>query len=176
MKVRWYSFMSGMAIAFLLLLHSASLGQHSSALSDGFYLVSVPGLESENLVAKSSDEKLVTYDRRFLDTNVTAYTKFLLSTSEYVRLRLKILPEPVKQPNDRQNVILPLIDEDGKHLFEFTKKHTGKMLAIVVGGQVVSVYTIKGAINGGVVQIGRCSRQATDFLLAVLQKNIQKSK
>ena len=176
MKLRYRFFYCFWIVCAVLASSSWVQAQQNTFVHDGFYLVTEPGLEQFDIRPKNTDEKLVQFDKRFLDTTVVAYTKFIVTTKEYVSLKLKELPEPVKQPNDRQNVVLPLVESSGKQLFEFTKQNTGKMLAIIIGGQVVSVYTIKGPINGGVVQIGRCTKQATNFLLSALQKDIQQGK
>jgi preprotein translocase subunit SecD len=68
-------------------------------------------------------------------------------------------------------VEVALSEEAAGQLEAFTARCLGQPVAIVVGGEVITVYTIRQVITGGRFQISRCGDDGCQVLFRELQEN-----
>jgi hypothetical protein len=53
---------------------------------------------------------------------------------------------------------------------EVTRANPNRSLAMIIGGEVVTVHKIRSAISGGLVRIANCDEKAGMYLLQQLRK------
>ena len=54
----------------------------------------------------------------------------------------------------------------------FTRDHLGQRVAVVTGGEVITMHKIKEVIKGGKIQISRCGDRGCEILFQELEDNI----
>lgn len=117
---------------------------------------------------------MIPFSHDFLDENEEGQPVMLeVGTSEFVALELAEEPEGIEQPDKRINLMLTLSDNATEQLANFTEKNLDRHVAIVIGGKAVTIHKIRTRIEGGKMQITRCTDNACKYLLLDLQKNIQ---
>ncbi len=70
--------------------------------------------------------------------------------------------------------MLNLTEEAKEQLKVFTTKHLKRLTTIVVGGEALTKHQIKNVIDGGYLQITRCTDNACELLYVQLQDNVVK--
>ncbi|MEM7262010.1 MAG: hypothetical protein AAF488_08460 [Planctomycetota bacterium] len=50
-------------------------------------------------------------------------------------------------------LFVTLTESAGRQLFEFTQRSVGRPVAVVIGGEIVTVHVIRTALTGGQLQI-----------------------
>ena len=102
-------------------------------------------------------------------------TKYVVIEPEpFVPLILGEAPNREKDDKGKPNLLLKLAKDQVKPLDDFTTKHLGGTVAIVIGGDIVTMHKIKAAIKGGLIQITRCSDHGCQVIYTELQKDRQK--
>ena len=92
-----------------------------------------------------------------------------------VELDLVGEPKAVKEGDEVVRILLKLQPKQAAALERLTADNVGKQVAIILGGDVVTVHKIRDTIKGGDVQISCCAPGSAKFLFEQLQKQ-QKSK
>ena len=65
------------------------------------------------------------------------------------------------------------LSEEAAAQFEsFTERHLGQTVALVVGGQVLTVHKIRQVVHDGNVQISRCGDEGCQILFLELRDNV----
>jgi preprotein translocase subunit SecD len=64
---------------------------------------------------------------------------------------------------------LKLKPKAAQALEDLTRGHLGRQVAIVIGGEVVTMHKVRTVIKGGDVQITSCAPGAAEYLLKQLQ-------
>ncbi len=143
-----------------------------NALQNGFYLVLRQAEDPTSLSLNNSAEHAVINDYHFLEPEERDIPKYcILSTDEFIPLSLGTEPGKGTDPKGRPMLSLQLAENQVVPLEEFTRKHLGQTIAIVIDGQIVTSHKIKSVITGGRVQITRCSDSGCTVLYSVLQSN-----
>jgi preprotein translocase subunit SecD len=57
-----------------------------------------------------------------------------------------------------------------QRLEDFSRRHLGGTVAIVLDGEIVTLHKVRSVVSGGQVQITRCSDNACEVLKAKLTK------
>jgi preprotein translocase subunit SecD len=86
-----------------------------------------------------------------------------------VALDLAEKPKAVKEGEEMVGIRLKLQPKAAAALERLTRDHQGRQVAIVVGGEVVTVHKIREVIKGGDVQITSCAAGGAKYLLDQLQ-------
>ncbi|MDX1477178.1 MAG: hypothetical protein R3301_05700 [Saprospiraceae bacterium] len=152
------------------LVISAGAAQ-STLLPDGVYVVKEvyrahPGPDN--------DPAMVTYNYRIVDSTAQTYRYLRVERRHFVPLQLDRAPERVRQADDRSHLFLTLDGKSRKRLKRLTRKHTGGRVAIVIGGEAVTMHKIRTPITGGRLQITRCTDDACNYLFLELRDNVRK--
>lgn len=136
---------------------------------DGIYLVINEYEINEKFQIDNDSLSVIEYSDLF-DQNEKNF--FAISKYEYVPLVLATNPATEEQEDGRKRLFLQLTKGAGKRLEKFTKKHITKKAAIVIGNKVITVHKIRTVVDGGKLQITRCTDNACEVLYMELQDNI----
>ena len=88
-------------------------------------------------------------------------------------LALAEKPKGIEQEDQRINLLLTLTGTASEELADFTEKHLDKRIAMVIGGKAFTKHKIRSRIEGGKIQITRCTDNACKFLYMELQDAVQ---
>ncbi|MBF0548142.1 MAG: hypothetical protein HQM08_27145 [Candidatus Riflebacteria bacterium] len=154
---------------------SAQITDSSPALANGLYLVLRQADEQKMLKPESKSEIVLINDGRFLEPAERNPTNFIVvRTDKFVPIILTGEPKKGTDDKGKLSIGLQLAPEQVTPLENLTGKNLGKSMAIVIGGQVVTVHKIKSAIVGGQIQITRCANTGCKVLFSVLQQKKSK--
>lgn len=145
---------------------------NASPLADGFYHVIRFSKNQEEVLPLHADEKLVEYDYHLLQEDEREPKEYeVLEDKNFVPIILDGDPQKDKDNKGRPNLLIKLSESQIKPLEDFTSKHLGSRVAIVIGNQIVTMHKIREAIKGGKVQISRCSDHGCEVIYTELQKD-----
>jgi hypothetical protein len=152
------------------------------ALPDGIYLVApAEGVQSGPASGPVENEprnpvpatRVIPYDHRFLDPAADEPDSIVVVPSEYVLMQLDREPEGTEGEGGKLTLLLSMTRVATDQLAQFTEKHLGERVAIVIGGQAVTQHKIRSRIEGGKLQITRCDDDACRSLLIELKDNVK---
>ena len=154
----------------LLVKQPARLTTKTEKLSDGLYLILRSAHERKSLRPLGETEKLVANDFHFLEPAEREPVIYLvLQSKPFVPLILGSNPsEDKEESTGKPRLQLQLAEDQQALLEEFTRAHMGEMIAIVIGGDVVSTHKVKSVILGGRLQITRCTKHGCQTLFTNL--------
>lgn len=155
--------------------HKQHLKSDNSEIQDGFYLILREGNIKKDLMPIKSGEKLITFSDLFLEKTDPGTLYLVIKSDEFVPMLLKEKPEAVKQEDKRTRLLLTLNEEAKIELAKFTKKYINRQTSIVVGGEALTMHKVKMAIEGGRMQITRCTDNACAILFPILEENVVKN-
>jgi hypothetical protein len=153
-------------------LYQATDGQQVPAkkLANGLYGVLREGPEEKAVLPIKDGETLALHNHRYLKKDAKEPPVFLVVHSKPdVPLVLVGAPEVVKSDNGTLTFLLKLHPDHAKTLEKFTRDHQGGKVAVVIGGEVVTVHHIRAVITGGDMQVSNCNAEAGAYLLKQLQ-------
>lgn len=149
---------------------SAQPDREKHRVEDGLYLVN---RELADSIAKPGEGVVIPYSHDFLDEEEEGLPAFLqVDTADYVPLTLAARPDSISQPDKRINLLLSLTPGASSRLADFTGKNLDRHVAIVIGGKAVTIHMVKAKIEGGKLQVTRCTDNACRNLYFELQDNI----
>lgn len=144
-------------------------------LADGFYRVMRTYPDSASIAEKlDTGERMLKYNPTFLDPEDNAEEVVIVRFEPSVPLQLAEPPSKVADRTERTKFWLgvSLTADAAKSFEKFTEENLGQRVAIVVGGEVITMHGIKEVIRGGKVQISRCGDNACEVLFRELSDNI----
>jgi preprotein translocase subunit SecD len=138
---------------------------------DGVYLVLRANDSKEALTPPGPAERLLVDHHRYQPEPSSEPPNYLVVSSDSkIALQLAAKPKADREGEEVVRIFLQLQPKPAKQLEELTAAHSGKQLAIVLGGEVVTVHKIREKIAGGAVLITSCTKGAANYLLDQLQK------
>lgn len=138
----------------------------TSGLENGIYLV----LNDYKGEIPDTENAVIEYSHDFLDENEQGQPVYIeIDTSDFVKLDLADEPDGIEQEDKRINLMLTLNNFAAEQLADFTEKNLNKRVAIVIGGKAVTMHKVRTRIEGGKLQITRCTDNACKYLLIELQ-------
>jgi len=141
-----------------------------SKLKDGLYLVVRDSANRKDLEPVKKPERLLVNDYHFLDPAERQETEYVVINAEqFVPMILHSDPEKKTDARGKPMLHLQLAEDEVGPLEEFTQKNTGGRLAIVIGGEIVTVHKIREAVKGGKLQITRCTDHGCEAIYTELQ-------
>ena len=151
---------------------SSRLAASSGTLPDGLYLVLREADNQEKLKPTTRTEHVIIYDYHFLEPAQRGTPSYLTVSAEaFIPIALSGEPIKEKDSRGRPKLLLQLAKNQVVPLEEFTRKNCGRSVAILIGGQVVTMHKIREPITGGRMQITRCTDNGCDVLYSKLQGN-----
>lgn len=142
----------------------------ASAIPDGLYLM-LSGEPDDPAVAYPS--RTIAFRHDLIEGVSGEPDSVVIVPSEYVPLELSRAPEGVKEPDDRLTLLLSMTTVAGEQLADFTEKHLGARVGMVIGGQAVTAHKVKSRIEGGKLQITRCTGNFCEQMLVELRDNVK---
>ncbi len=161
----------GLCLAFLCLLLTTGTGLAAPAhVADGFYAVVRREAGSQTPVPTGEHELRLRYHAAFRDAGDPAEETVVVRRQAFVPLLLKGAPTKTADPTQRTRfwVGVSLTEEAARQFETFTAQHLGQSVAIVIGGEVITVHTIRQVIKDGRVQISRCGDEGCQVLFREL--------
>ncbi|MDX1406765.1 MAG: hypothetical protein R3330_01495 [Saprospiraceae bacterium] len=155
----------------LLCLAFALRGQ-ADQLPDGVYPV-VNAYQQDPAISDSST-RVISYNYRIVDSTAQSDRFLEVVVKDYAPLHLDRAPERVRQADDRSHLFLTLDRRAGRQLKRLTRKYAGGRVAMVIGGEAVTMHKIRTPITGGRLQITRCTDDACNYLFLELGDNVRK--
>jgi preprotein translocase subunit SecD len=145
-------------------------------LPDGVYAVQRDSLREKDLLPLKAGEALMVHRHRYLKKDDKQPPRFLVVRSlPEVTLDLADAPRAVKEEGGSLRILLKLRPPAATALERLTRDRLGGQIAIVLGGEVVTMHKIREVIKGGDVQITSCAAGAAEYLLEQLRAD-QKSR
>lgn len=150
----------------------STINAQTGDLPDGIYLLQRKGNKSSQILPLADGERIVMFNKEFYDKTDHDQKYLVLNVREYAGMKLKVKPETQDQDDGRKLLLLTLTDDAKEELKTFTTKHLNKMTSIVVGGEALTTHVIRTVIDGGLMQITRCTDNACEMLYVELQDNV----
>lgn len=151
----------------------SSADQKNSPLPDGIYLLLNEFPDKQSI--KRVKGRVIPYSHLFLDDNTEGQPEYFdIHPDEYVPLILAETPDSITQADKRIHLMLTLTPDAKDDLADFTEKHINKRVAIVIGGEGMTKHKVRTRIDGGKLQITRCTDNACEYLFMELRDNVQK--
>ncbi len=145
-------------------------------IADGFYRVlrtceNSAGLKGELAVG----EQVLRYNPTFLEQEDNEEEVVVVQVEPHVPMLLKEPPSKVQDRTERTQFWLgvSLTPDASESLESFTRDNLGQRVAIVAGGEVITMHKIREVIRGGKVQISRCGDRGCEVLFRELQDNVR---
>jgi preprotein translocase subunit SecD len=139
-------------------------------LPDGVYAVLRESLKETDVLPLKAGEALVVDHHRYLKKDEEEQPRFLVvRSSPDVELDLAADPKAIKEGEQVERILLMLQTKAATALERLTSDRLGKQIAILLGGDVVTMHKIREVIKDGEVQITSCAPGAAKYLLEQLQ-------
>ncbi len=149
----------------------AASGGATRPLENGVYAVLREGLTRAAAEAGKAQHAVLVYDQKYSDADKEEPPRYVsLDTSFFVPLILAGPPDAHKDDRGRTLLNVTLAPEHVKTLEEFTRAHLEGRVAIVIGGDIVTMHKVRSVIRDGKAQITRCGDDACKTLLLKLAK------
>ncbi len=146
-------------------------GKTGDTLPNGFYLVLRESPDNRHVHASGKNEAVLVNDYKFLAPEERDTAEYLvIDRTQYVPFDLKMDPNKQTDERGRPKLLVTLKDSQIKPLHDFTQKSVGKHVVIVVGGEVVTKHKIREPINGGLIQITRCTDNGCEAIYSELTR------
>jgi len=121
-----------------------------------------------------ANERRIEFNKEFIEKTEQDVKYIVINRDEYAPLYLKEAPQTQEQEDNRKRLLLTLSDSAKLQLKYFTTKHLNKLTTIVVNGEALTMHKIRTVIDGGRLQISRCTDNACELLYVELQDNVIK--
>lgn len=138
---------------------------------DGLYHVSVAYTDPTSQETPSGTV-LVRYNYRFVDSTAQSIKLIAIDTAEFVPLMLQTTPDTIRQADARYRLILTLTKPAKRKLRKLSKQWVDTHVALVVGGEAVTLHKVREQITGGRIQVTRCTDDACEYLFYTLRDNV----
>ncbi|MFO0845954.1 MAG: hypothetical protein U0797_26830 [Gemmataceae bacterium] len=143
---------------------------------DGVYAVLRDSVREKEVLPLKDGEALVVHRHRYLKNDHKEPPRYLVVRSAPdVKLDLAGEPKSVKEGDEVVRILLKLREKPAEALQRLTRDRLGKQVAIVLGGEVVTMHKVREVIKGGDVQITSCAAGAAGYLLKQLEAHHRKN-
>lgn len=140
-------------------------------LPDGLYRVIRLAGEGKLVGQLSRGERLLVNDFHFLEPAERQGKEYVvLQVEPFIPFMLAESPTKDKDSQGKPKLFLQLDEVQIKPLEEFTRQNTGQKVAIVIGGEIVTVHKVREAITGGRIQITRCTDNGCQAIYTEIAK------
>src|SRR5262249_31360995 len=161
-------------LAATLLLAGPAVTQAASPpprkLPDGVYAVRRDALEKDGVLPLARGEALLVHAHRYQAKAGGLPPRFVVvGTAPDVALDLDGAPKAIEDGGEVVGILLKLRPKAAAALERLTGQRRGGSVAVVIGGEVVTMHKVREAIKGGEVKITSCAPRAAAYLLEQLQ-------
>lgn len=138
--------------------------------ADGVYAVLRDSQKKKNVLPLKEGEALVVHYSRYLKaTEKETPRHVVVRTVPDVQLDLDGVPRLERRGKDDLRILLKLRPKAAEALKRLTADPAGKQVAIVIGGELVTMHKVREAITTGQVQITSCAPGGAEYLLRQLR-------
>ncbi len=146
--------------------------QPPKKVPDGVYAVLRESLKEQDVLPLKEGEVLVVHEARYLKKEEKEPSRYLVvHSAPDVVLDLASKPKAVKEGTEVVRISLKLQPKAAAALERLTRDHLGKQVAIVLGGEVVTMHKVREVLKGGDVQITCCASGSANYLLQQLESH-----
>jgi len=139
-------------------------------LPDGVYAVQREGAKEKEVLPLKEGEALAVHRHRYLKKADDQPPRFLvIRFAPEGMLDLAGEPKAEREGDEVVRILLKLRPKAATALERLTRDHLGRHVAIVVGGEVVTMHKVREVIKNGDVQITSCAPGAAKYLLEQLK-------
>ncbi|MBC7996813.1 MAG: hypothetical protein IAF58_02655 [Leptolyngbya sp.] len=162
------------ALISVLIFVPSSFAKESTAksapLSNGLYLVLRSSADAKSLQPLQQEEIERAQDFHLLEPEEREPTvHHVLQMQPFIPFDLDAPPkEDTETGTNKPRLQLKLKESQIGPLETFTREHLGKTVAIVIGNEIVTTHMVKSAIQGGHIQIVRCTKHGCETLFTRL--------
>ena len=150
---------------------SSSGVSETEKLVDGLYLIQREAKSEKDLTPLKDAEHILINDYEFIAPEERGETSYVVvSKNSFVPIILASDPIKSNDQSGKPRLEISLAEEQIKPLEKFTSENVMKNVAIVIGGNVVTMHKIRVPIVGGKMQITRCTDHGCEALYTELQK------
>jgi hypothetical protein len=143
--------------------------------ANGFYRVLRLGAKRADVAPARTGEVILVDRHRYQKEGDREPPRYLaVHTTPDVPLLLAEGPEESKGEGGLLRIQFRLARPAAAKLGRLTKDHLGAEVAVVLGGEVVTVHKIRSAIPDGRVQVTCCTPGSCEFLLKELRKAVRR--
>ena len=144
-------------------------------LRDGLYLVLRTDRDRDKLLPVSDNERILVNDFHFLEPAEREPAVYVaLASKPFVPFELAAGPTEGKEDGTgKPRLQLQLAESQKSALADFTRANLGHSVAIVIGGEIVTIHKVKSVITEGKLQIVRCTKNGCETLFTRLLKERQ---
>lgn len=140
-----------------------------SPIANGVYAVLNEGKTAKEAGNVKGSPAVLVYDGRYTDSSQVQNPAYVaVDTSFFVPLIIEGTPDSQKDGRGHTMLGVALKKQYTKVLEDFSRIHLNGRIAIVLGGEVISMHKVKSVITGGKFQITRCYDNACDVLQSKL--------
>jgi preprotein translocase subunit SecD len=149
--------------------------QPPKKVPDGVYAVLRESLKEKEVLPLKEGEVLVVHQARYLKKEEKEPPRYLVvhAVPEVV-FDAAGKPKAVKEGKEVVGISLKLQPKAAAALERLTRDHLGKQLAIVLGGEVVTMHKVREVIKNGDAQISCCAAGSANYLLEQLEAHQNK--
>jgi hypothetical protein len=160
-----------MKVIVLLCAMVGSLAAEPASLANGVYAVLREGAARADVQSEQRPHAVLVYDRKYSEADKDQPPKYVaLDTAFFVPLVLDGPPESRKDDRGWTLLSVTLARQHVKTLEEFTRAHLDGTVAVVIGGEIVTMHKVRTVIRDGKAQITRCTDDACRRLYLELTK------
>lgn len=142
----------------------------SNRMVDGIYLVHRWTETQSDLFPLQADERYVRYDEnKFfqLKDDEPEPVKYIgLSKTEFIPFQLTGKPDSIRQPDGRLEIGLEFSPDMKSRLTSFSQKYLGRQVAMVIGGDVITLHKVRSVIKSDGIKISRCTDDGCQLILS----------
>ncbi len=140
------------------------------APADGVYAVRRDGATERDVRPLKPGEVLIVHRHRYLRGGTAEPPRYFVTHAEPdVALDLARPPEADRERGEVVRIRVKLRPKAAAALERLTRPGGARQLAIVLGGEVVTVHKVRSAIANGEAQITSCTPGAAEYLLKQLR-------
>lgn len=166
-----------LSIVVLLVASSVVFSQKHSTknkIKNGLYLINKLETDEDQYSQLTMKEASVRLSKYFVDKCSDDCLRIIIDKSDFVPLDLDRLPFISQQTEENKKLLLFLTKESSERMKKFTETHVMGQVAVVVGGEVISMFRLKRKITNAQLQITGCSDVVCEKLYAKLKKSTNK--
>jgi hypothetical protein len=140
------------------------------SLENGAYLILREAHTPQDARVQGVPQIVLAYDRRKYSGAPPSepLTYVSLDPKDYVPLTIEGMPEMKSDGQGMSVLTVCLAHRNAERAEAFTRAHLGGQIAMVVGGEIVTLHKIRSVITDGKVQITRCADNACEVIRSKL--------
>jgi hypothetical protein len=148
----------------------AALSPAAQHLENGAYLILREASTPQEARGAGAARVVLAYDRRKYSGAPPnePLTYVAIDPNDYVPLTIEGKPEMKSDGEGKSVLTVCLSRRNAERAEAFTRAHLGGRIAMVVGGEIVTLHKIRSVITGGKVQITRCTDNACEVIRSKL--------